>query len=469
MATSSSPPLEVIVLAAGQGTRMNSRLPKVLHPLAGRPLLAHVLATVDQLEPAATYVVIGHGADLVRQTMGESSRRWVLQEEQLGTGHAVQQALPDIDDAAVVLVLCGDVPMVTAETLRRCVAGASDGAMALITAELGDPAQLGRILRSADGAVQGIVEYKDATPHQRAISEINSGIIAAPAAVLRELLGEVRPDNAQGEYYLTDTVALAVTRGIGVIGLKVEHPDEVLGVNDRNQLATLERRYQIERATELMAAGATLADPSRLDVRGAVTVGPDCFIDVNVVLEGTVVMGRDVTIGPGSVIRDSLLGDAVRVEAYTVVDGAKVESGCSLGPFARIRPGTELGEGVKIGNFVETKKAVLGPGTKASHLTYLGDATLGANCNVGAGTVTCNYDGIDKHPTTIGDGVFVGTNSTLVAPVTVGDEAFVAAGSTITEDVGKGELAVGRGRQRNVQGWVRPDRRSRSEEDEHLA
>ncbi len=465
MVTSSSPPLEVIVLAAGQGTRMNSRFPKVLHPLAGRPLLAHVLETVDALEPAATHVVIGHGADLVRESMGASTRRWVLQEEQLGTGHAVQQALPEVDETAVVLVLCGDVPMVTAQTLRRCVTGAGNGAMAVITAELGDPAQLGRILRGTDGAVQGIVEYKDASAAERAICEINSGIIAAPAGVLRELLAEVRPDNAQGEYYLTDTVALAVSRGIEVLGLKAEHPDEVLGVNDRSQLAALERRHQRVLAEGLMVAGATLADPSRLDVRGDVTVGADCFIDINVVLEGTVIMGRDVSIGPGSVIRDSRLGDGVRVEAHTVVDGARVDAGCSLGPFARIRPGTELGEGVKIGNFVETKKAVLGPGSKASHLTYLGDATLGANCNVGAGTVTCNYDGIDKHQTTIGDGVFVGTNSTLVAPVSLGDDAFVAAGSTITDDVEKGELAVGRGRQRNVQGWVRPDRRSPADED----
>ncbi len=465
MVTSSSPPLEVIVLAAGQGTRMNSRLPKVLHPLAGRPLLAHVLETVAQLEPAGIHVVIGHGADLVRKAVATSAPRWVIQEEQLGTGHAVQQALPEIDDAAVVLILCGDVPTVSAATLERCVAGARDGALALVTAELGDPAELGRILRTAEGAVQGIVEYKDATPAERAISEINSGIMAVPAGPLRELLGGIRPDNVQGEYYLTDVVALAVSRGMQVAGLKTERPDEVLGVNDRNQLAVLERRYQLDRAAELMAAGATLADPSRLDVRGTVAVGADCFIDINVVLEGSVVIGRDVTIGPGSVIRDSRLGDGVRVEAHTVVDGARIDAGCSLGPFARIRPGTELGEGVKVGNFVETKKAVLGPGTKANHLTYLGDATLGENCNVGAGTVTCNYDGIEKHTTTIGDRVFVGTNSTLVAPVTLGDDVYVAAGSTITGDVDKGELAVGRGRQRNVQGWVRPDRRGVTDED----
>ncbi len=444
---------------------MNSRLPKVLHPLAGRPLLAHVLMTVTELEPAGTHVVIGHGADLVREAVGAAGPKWVLQEEQLGTGHAVQQALPDIDDAAVVLVLCGDVPMVTAKTLSRCVAGACGGAMTIITAELADPAALGRIVRGADGSVRGIVEYKDASAAERAISEINSGIIAAPANLLRELLDEVRPDNAQGEYYLTDTVALAVSRGVEVLGLKAERPDEVLGVNDRNQLAALERQYQRACADRLMAAGASLADPSRLDVRGDVMVGADCFIDVNVVIEGTVIMGRDVSIGPGSVIRDSRLGDGVRVEAHTVVDGAMVEAGCSLGPFARIRPGTELGEGVKIGNFVETKKAVLGPGTKASHLTYLGDATVGANCNVGAGTVTCNYDGIDKHRTTIGDDVFVGTNSTLVAPLSLGDESFVAAGSTITGDVDRGELALGRGRQRNVQGWVRPDRRRRADDD----
>ncbi len=465
--------LEVIVLAAGQGTRMRSELPKVLHPIAGRPMLAHVLETVmglssDRLELTRIHAVVGHGAETVRHAVESDVRlrdaplNWVHQAEQKGTAHAVSQALPDVADDSVVLVTYGDVPLVSLETLNACVqaAGARDAALALVTAEFEDPAQLGRIVRGDDGNISAIVEYADACDRQRAIREINSGILALNSALMKSMVAEIEPQNAQGEYYLTDLIALAVGRNVPVRGLVSDRPSELTGINDRVQLAQAERLYQRQAAEMLMRSGATMADPARVDVRGSVTTGADCFIDVNVVLEGEVRLGSGVRIGPGCVLRNSSLGDGVVVEAHTLVDGAEVSARCTLGPFARIRPGTVLAEEVRIGNFVETKKAVLGRGTKASHLTYLGDATLGEDCNVGAGTVTCNYDGIDKHPTEIGDNVFVGTNSTLVAPIRIGSDAFVAAGSTVTSSVPEGELAVGRGKQRNISGWTRPDRRA---------
>ncbi len=463
-------PLEVVVLAAGQGTRMRSAHPKVLHGLAGRSLLEHVLTTVAALEPRQTHVVVGHQAVEVRTAidaaMPEANLCWVEQSEQRGTGHAVQQALPAIGDDATVLVVYGDVPLVTLETLTGCVEVANRGHLGLVTAEFAEPAELGRIVRNAAGHIREIVEYADADADQRQIEEINSGILALNAAQMKTLLGDLQADNAQGEYYLTDLITLAVRSNVAVEGLSAQSPEEVAGVNDRLQLAQLERHYQAREAERLMLSGVTLADPARLDIRGAVVAGEDCFIDINVVLEGQVRLGRRVSIGPGVVIKDTEFGDDVRVEAHTVIDGATVAAGCRLGPFARIRPGTELAEGVKIGNFVETKKARLGRGTKASHLSYLGDATLGEGCNVGAGTVTCNYDGIDKHHTHIGDNVFVGTNSTLVAPLEISAASFVAAGSTITSKVGPRELAVSRGRQRNIEGWKRPvDRTSQRPAD----
>ncbi|MFP6817599.1 MAG: bifunctional UDP-N-acetylglucosamine diphosphorylase/glucosamine-1-phosphate N-acetyltransferase GlmU [Pseudomonadales bacterium] len=456
--------LEIIVLAAGQGTRMNSRLPKVLHTLAGRPLLAHVLDRVAQLNPQRIHVVVGHMRDAVRDAVRATNPdlevNWVDQAEQLGTGHAVQQVLPWVADDATLLVVLGDVPLITTQTLHNCVTTVPMDGVALVTADFADPAELGRIMRDGSGAIQSIVEFKDADPAQRAVQEINSGIMAAAPDVLQGLLSQVRPRNAQGEYYLTDIVALAVTGNVPVRSLKASSSEEVRGVNDRIQLAGLERHYQGERARALMRDGVAIADPARLDIRGEVSAGIDCFIDVNVVLEGRVVLGEGVMIGPGAVIRDSELGDGVRVLAHTVIEGAQVAADCVLGPFARIRPGTELGAGVRIGNFVETKNSIVGAGSKASHLAYLGDATLGEGCNVGAGTVTCNYDGVDKHRTTIGDGVFIGTNATLVAPLVIEDGAYIGAGSTITTTVGKDELAVGRGRQRNLQGWDRPDKRA---------
>ena len=458
--------LEVVVLAAGQGKRMQSRLPKVLHELGGKPLLAHVLDAAAALEPDQVHVVVGHGGEQVRDALQHRTAvRWVQQAQQQGTGHAVMQALPQITPTATVLVLLGDVPLVDVATLRACVEAAGPDTLAVVSAELADPAALGRVVRDEAGEVVAIVEFSDASEAQRKIREINSGIMALPRTMLEVLLDDVSTNNTQGEYYLTDIVAGARARNLRVVGVTAQTEAEVAGVNDRAQLAALERYHQQRLAGGLMAAGATLADPARLDIRGDVTVGVDCFVDINVVFAGQVVLGAGVSIGPGCVIADSQLGDGVRVDAHTVVEGAVVAPRCTLGPFARIRPGTELGEAVKIGNFVETKKARLGRGTKASHLTYLGDATLGENCNVGAGTVTCNYDGVNKHPTTIGDGVFVGTNSTLVAPLEIADEAYLGAGSTITSTVAKGDLAVGRARQRNIQGWVRPDRRKAGDAD----
>ncbi len=452
--------LEVIVLAAGQGKRMNSKLPKVLHTLAGRPLLAHVLEAAGSLHPHRVHVVVGYGADLVRQALaGSDEINWVHQAEQQGTGHAVSVAMPEVEEDSLVLVLLGDVPMVSVPTLRRCVSAAQQNVISLVTAEVSDPAQLGRVVRGEKGEVRSIVEASDASEAERAIKEINSGIMAVPAAALRELLAGLSADNAQGEYYLTDIVRLGRARQMQVVASVAPTYEEVAGINDRAQLAALERCYQADLARRLMEGGVTLADAARLDIRGEVTTGVDCFVDVNVVFTGHVVLGDDVRIGPGCVITDSEIGSGVCVHAHTVVEGAVVAAGCTLGPFARIRPGTQLGEDVKIGNFVETKKARLGRGTKASHLTYLGDVELGEDCNVGAGTVTCNYDGVSKHQTVIGDRVFVGTNSTLVAPIEIDDDAYLGAGSTITSKVNKGDLAVGRARQRNIQGWVRPDRR----------
>jgi bifunctional UDP-N-acetylglucosamine pyrophosphorylase/glucosamine-1-phosphate N-acetyltransferase len=457
-------PLEVVLLAAGQGKRMASRKPKVLQTLASRPMLFHVLDTLHALPAERIHVVVGHQADLVRQHTdreyhGQIPLNWVLQETQRGTGHAVQQALPDINPESQVLVVYGDVPLMSAEALRACLAALDNADVSLLTAQPADAAELGRIVRDDAGRVLRIVEYRDATPRERALREINTGILAATATTLSRHLAAITPHNAQGEFYLTDVIGLAVDARQRVHAEIMADAGEALGVNDRGQLATLERLYQQRAASRLLAAGLGLADPARIDLRGVLTHGLDCFLDVNVIIEGRVVLGDDVYVGPGAVLKNAVLGNGARVEAYTLVDGAELGEEAVVGPFARIRPGTRLGSGVRIGNFVETKKTVMGPGSKANHLTYLGDATVGADCNVGAGTVTCNYDGIDKHPTTIGDRVFVGTNSTLVAPIEIASDAFVAAGSTVTTRIGQGDLAVGRSRQRNIRGWVRPDRR----------
>ena len=450
--------LEVIVLAAGEGTRMQSSIPKVLHVVGGRPLLEHVLNVASDLSPDTLTVVIGHGGAEVKARIEAPDVAWVDQAEQKGTGHAVIQAMDNVDPSATVLVLYGDVPLIEKTTLEQCIAAASDG-IGIVTVEMSDPKGLGRILRGADGRISAIIEEQDATEQQRTIKEVNTGILAASNATLAPLLASIETHNSQGEYYLTDVISLAASSGTQVAGVNAICPEEVQGINDHIQLAAVERHFQRREAERLMVSGVTLADPARLDLRGTLTAGRDCFIDINVVIEGTVAIGDNVSIGPGCVVTDSELADGVVVEAHSVVEGAIVGSRCRLGPFARVRPGTELAEGARIGNFVETKKAIIGAGTKANHLAYLGDSTIGAECNIGAGTVTCNYDGVDKNETHIGDGVFVGTNSTLVAPLTIDEGAYVAAGSTITSKVDSEDLAVGRARQRNIQGWVPPTKR----------
>ena len=454
-------PLAVIILAAGEGRRMGSEAPKALQQLGGKALLHHLIGTAERLRPSGIFVVVGHGAEQV-QAATPHAVTWVRQEEQLGTGHAVVQALPLLEDAGLALVLYADVPLVAEGTLNACVAAAAEGNLALVTAEVEDAAALGRVKRAANGRIERIAEFQDASPEERAIREINAGIMAAPVGVLRRLLAQVKANNAQGEHYLTDVVALAVAAGVSVQGVRAESAAEVLGANDRAQMAKLERAFQEREAQRLMAAGTALADPARLDVRGEVAVGKDCFIDVNVVLQGRVCLGDRVRLGPGVIVEDADIGDDVRIEAYTVVEGARIGARCRLGPFARLRSGTELGQEAKVGNFVETKNARLGRGVKASHLAYLGDAAVGDGSNIGAGAVTCNYDGVDKHRTDIGEDVFIGTNATLVAPLVIESGAFIAAGSTVTDQVPEAQLAVGRGRQRNIAGWTRPSRRKRS-------
>ena len=458
--------LQIVILAAGQGARMHSSLPKALHRLGGKPLLAHVLEAAASLDNSGIHAVIGHGAELVRQTFespdfpfaGNSRLNWMLQERQLGTGHAVQQAMPHVD-ADLVLVLYGDVPLIRPDTLRDLVALADPGSIALLTLETPRPEGLGRIVRDAGGEVEAIVEERDADPRQKRISEVNSGIMALPAGRLRQWLDRLDCDNAQREYYLTDVVAMARAENCPVRAKKIGDGMEVQGVNDQAQMAALERHYRMGKAEQLMAAGVRLRDPARVDVRGSLETGRDVEIDVNVVFEGEVSLGDGVKIGPNCVIRDAAIAAGTRVLSGTSVEGAVIGANCSIGPMARLRPGTELAENVKIGNFVETKKAKIGRGSKANHLCYLGDVEIGENVNIGAGVIVCNYDGEKKHRTTIGNNVFVGSNSVLVAPVTLQDDSFVAAGSTVSSEVPAGHLAVGRSRQKNISRWKRPGKR----------
>lgn len=449
-------PLHVVILAAGQGSRMKSALPKVLHAVAGRPMLHHVIGTAKQLGAETIHTVIGHGADQVKAVTAEASVNWVVQSEQLGTGHAVAQALPDLPDDARVLVLYGDVPLTRVETLQAMVAELDDRTLGLLTVTLEDPNGYGRIVRNSDDQVTSIVEQKDASEAQRAIHEVNTGILAVSAKHLKSWLPALSNANAQGEYYLTDIIAMAVEQGLSVSVSQPGDAFEVQGVNNRLQLSELERWYQRREAERLMTEGATLADPARIDVRGELTIGNDILIDVNVIFEGQVTVGSDVSIGPGCVIKDARIADGAQIKAHSIIEGASVGANAQIGPFARLRPGTELAADTKVGNFVETKKAVVGQGSKINHLSYVGDASLGRNVNVGAGTITCNYDGVNKFKTEIGDGVFVGSNTSLVAPVRIAADATIGAGSTITRNVDDGELAVARGRQRNVSGWERP-------------
>jgi bifunctional UDP-N-acetylglucosamine pyrophosphorylase/glucosamine-1-phosphate N-acetyltransferase len=456
--------LEVVVLAAGMGTRMRSSVPKVLHPIGGEPMLQRVLDAVAELSPSRIHVIVGNGHEQVRAALADPTLNYVLQAEQKGTGHAVQQVAPHLGDSQV-LILYGDVPLITAGSLHRLV-DAGTARFGLMTALMDDPTGLGRILRSASGKVLGIREQKDASPDERRINEINTGLMVVPSARLAQWLARLQPNNAQGEYYLTDIVAMAVEDGVDVVTTQPDSVDETGGINDRVQLAAAERIWQKRQVDALMRSGTTMYDPSRVDIRGKVIAGQDCVIDVNTVFEGTVVLGERVRIGPHCVIRNASLGDDCVVESNTSIDGAVLDRKVTVGPFARLRPGTRLADSVRIGNFVETKKAVLGIGSKANHLAYLGDTTMGSDCNIGAGTITCNYDGIAKHRTELGDHVFVGSNSTLVAPVTLETDAFVAAGSTITSKVPSNSLAVGRGRQRNIDGWVRPDQRPTHSDDD---
>jgi len=453
-------PLSVVILAAGQGTRMRSASPKVLHSLAGRPLLAHVIATAQALGAMTIHVVYGHGGEQVRETLGDLDVNWVEQAQQLGTGHAVTQAIPAIPTDHRVLVLYGDVPLISSETLQRLVSAGGAGAVSLLTATLTDPSGYGRIVRGADGNVRAIVEQKDATAEQLAIREINTGMMSMPAARLRSWLVRLGNDNAQGEYYLTDVIAMAVDEGVAVHTVRASAEEEILGVNDRVQLAQLERRYQQRQAEMLMRAGVTLRDPSRFDVRGAVEAGRDIEIDINVILEGRVILGDNVRIGAHCVIKDTEIGSGAVIHPHSVLEKASIGAGCQVGPFARIRPDTVLAEGARIGNFVEVKKSTIGARSKVNHLSYVGDATVGRDANIGAGCITCNYDGVNKYQTVIGDRAFIGSDTQLVAPVEVGDDAVIGAGSTITRPAPAGELTVSRVKQTTVRGWKRPQKKS---------
>ena len=453
--------LHVIILAAGEGKRMKSRTPKVLQPVAGQPMLAHVIAAARALGAAGIHIVYGHGGDQVRAAFAsQADLRWAEQAQQLGTGHAVQQAMPGVPDSARVLVLYADVPMIGVDTLRRLLAAATDRA-AVLTETLADPTGYGRVILDGNGNVQAIVEHKDADEIQRAVKLVNTGVVAAPAADLRRWLGKLGNDNAQGEYYLTDIFAMARADGRAAAQTACLVPGEAEGANDPVQLARLERAFQRRAAETLMRAGVRLLDPSRFDQRGRVEAGQDVEIDANVILEGEVRLGDNVRIGPFCRLRDVDLAAGTVVQAHCDLEGVVTSGACHIGPFARLRPGTELAEGVHVGNFVETKKARLGQGSKANHLSYLGDAEIGAGVNIGAGTITCNYDGVNKSVTTIEDGAFIGSNSSLVAPVVIGEGATIGAGSVISKPAPAGELTVARGRQVTIEGWRRPTKKPR--------
>ena len=449
--------LNIVIMAAGKGTRMKSARPKVLHRLAGATLLQHVLQASAARGAARTVIVTGHGADAVEAASRGGGRSFVRQEPQLGTGHAVQQALPALDDtAATTLILNGDVPLIRSATAQALVQACGGEQLALLTIELPDATGYGRILRDGAGRVLGIVEHKDATEAQRRIREVYTGMMAAPTAALRRWVTALRNDNAQREYYLTDIVAMAVAEGVPVVATAAASETEVLGVNSPAQLADLERRFQHAQADALMEAGVRLADPARLDVRGELLCGSDVEIDVNCIFEGRVSLGDGVRIGANCVIRDAEIAAGAQIHPFTHVEGAKVGPQALIGPFARLRPGAELGEEVHIGNFVEVKNATLGAGAKANHLAYLGDATVGPRVNYGAGSITANYDGAHKHRTVLGADVHVGSNCVLVAPVTIGDGSTVGGGSTVSKDVPAGKLVVARARQVIIDGWQRP-------------
>ncbi|EGT5662128.1 bifunctional UDP-N-acetylglucosamine diphosphorylase/glucosamine-1-phosphate N-acetyltransferase GlmU [Cronobacter dublinensis subsp. dublinensis] len=451
----SSHAMSVVILAAGKGTRMYSDLPKVLHTLAGKPMVRHVIDAAKHVGAQNIHLVYGHGGDLLQNTLKDASLNWVLQAEQLGTGHAMQQAAPFFSDDEDVLMLYGDVPLISVETLQQLCAAKPQGGIGLLTVNLDDPTGYGRITRE-NGKVSGIVEHKDASDAQRQITEINTGILVANGADLKRWLGQLDNNNAQGEFYITDIIAMAWNEGREIAAVHPQRLSEVEGVNNRLQLSRLERVYQAEQAEKLLLAGVMLRDPARFDLRGTLKHGRDVEIDANVIIEGDVVLGDRVKIGAGCVIKNSVIGDDCELSPYSVVEDARLDAACTIGPFARLRPGAELLEGAHVGNFVEMKKARLGKGSKAGHLTYLGDAEIGDNVNIGAGTITCNYDGANKHKTIIGDDVFVGSDTQLVAPVTVARGATIAAGTTVTRNIAENELVLTRVPQVHKQGWRRP-------------
>ena len=456
-------PLDVVILAAGQGKRMQSALPKVLHPLAGRPLAAYVLATVRSLSPRAIAVVTGFGAEAVEQALGSLDLIFVRQEPPRGTGDAARVALSVLQLDGVTLVGLGDVPLISADALQSIASIAQQGRVGLLSARVRNPFGLGRVIRGADGQVRAIVEERDATPEERAIHEINTGFIAAPTSLLKRWLEHLTPHNAQGEFYLTDIVAMAVEEGVCVGAHVVTDEASVLGINDRAQLAALERTVQRRRATELMLGGASIVDPARIDIRGNLACGRDVTIDVGCVFEGTVRLADGASIGPYCVLRDVTVGPGTRVEAFSHFDSAVIGRNCRIGPYARLRPGTNLAEDVHIGNFVEVKASTLGAGSKANHLAYVGDAVLGSRVNFGAGSITANYDGANKHQSIIGDDVHVGSNCVLVAPITIGDGATIGGGSTVIREAPAGQLTVARPKQVSIARWQRPRKKARPE------
>ncbi len=447
--------LSIVILAAGQGTRMRSDLPKVLQTLAGRPLLAHVIACSEALGAHDICVVYGHGGEAVRAAFPGDGLRWALQAEQLGTGHAMQQAMPGTPDGNRVLVLFGDVPLLRPATLRALLDGTPAGDVAVLTVDMQDPRGYGRVIRDGSG-VRRIVEEKDADTAEKAVREINTGVMACPAGSLKRWLDDLGNDNAQGEYYLTDVIAMAVADGVTVHGVKANSEVEVMGINDKKQLAEAERALQARLVDELMAQGVGFADPARVDIRGTLTCGKDVFIDVNAVFEGDVELGDGTTIESNNLVRDSKLGPGTLLHSNCHLEGATTGRDCEIGPFARLRPGATLANNVKVGNFVEIKKSTIADGSKANHLTYIGDAEIGTGVNVGAGTITCNYDGANKHRTKIGDDASIGSNVNLVAPVEVGPGATIGAGSTISRSAPANELTVARAKQVTVKGWKRP-------------
>ena len=448
-----------VILAAGKGTRMRSALPKVLHKLSGRSMLGHVVAAVESLGKAKKIIVTGHGAEQVEQQFKSPTTIFTQQKEQLGTGHAVHMAVPELCSDAVVIVLYGDVPLIRPATIQKILAVVTESTMGLLTINLDQPTGYGRIVRNTKGDITEIIEQKDASVEQLKITEVNTGVLALQSSQLSDWLPKITNNNAQGEYYLTDLVAIAREAGVEVISVNPESATEVEGVNNRVQLSQLERAHQRQLAEVLMESGTSLADPARFDQRGDLSAGTDNFIDINCVFNGSVTIGSNVSIGANCQISDSTIGDGVSILPNTIIESSVVGDRAVVGPFARLRPGTKMESDTKVGNFVETKKTLVGKGSKINHLSYVGDAQLGENVNIGAGTITCNYDGVSKHKTDLGDGVFVGSNSTLVAPIKVDKGGFIAAGSTVTTEVPSDSLAVGRAKQRNIKGWKRPTKK----------